>query len=137
PIMKFFVALILLKQILLVAALDPSFLRVGGRVLSIVMATGGLTLFLAAPAFLAAGRRQALTLLVVTATLTLIGYAHLLYYRQYQILPTAGTLRYLDQLITVRGSVASLIRASDLWILTDLVLLAAYVSVPALSARLR
>lgn len=135
--MKFFVALILLKQILLVAALDPSFLRVGGRVLSIVMATGGLTLFLAAPAFLAAGRRQALTLLVVTATLTLIGYAHLLYYRQYQILPTAGTLRYLDQLITVRGSVASLIRASDLWILTDLVLLAAYVSVPALSARLR
>lgn len=119
------VALILVKQILLVAAVDPGFARVGVRLFSITMATGGLALIVAAPAFLAGGRRQLMALWGIGSLLTLIAYGHVLYYRQYQILPTADSLRYFDQLVMVRGSVATLVRASDLWIAVDLVILAA------------
>jgi phosphoglycerol transferase MdoB-like AlkP superfamily enzyme len=132
-----FVVLVVLKQILLVAAVDPDFSWVGGRLLSITLASGGLALFVAAPAFLARGRRQAVALFGVSSLLTLVAYGHLLYFRQYQILPTMDSLRYIDQLLTVRGSVAALVRASDLWIGLDLAVLAAFVLIAPLGARLR
>lgn len=134
---RWFIALLLVKQVLLVAAVDTGFLRVGGHILSLVVATGSLTLLVAAPAFLAAGRRQAVALLTVSSLLTLIGYTHLLYYRQFQILPTVASLSYLDQLPTVRGSLATLIRGSDLWIALDLVVLLALALATPLAARLR
>lgn len=132
-----FVALIAIKQILLVILVDPSFLRVGARVLSITLASFALALCLVAPSSLASGRRQAALLLGVNSLLTLIAYGHVLYYRQYQILPTAASLRYFDQLVTVRGSVATLIRPTDLWIAVDLLALALCLTVPTLGRRLQ
>lgn len=132
-----FVALVTAKQILLVTLVDPSFARVAPRFLSITLASIALALCVAAPAFLAAGRRQAAVLLGVSGLLTLIAYGHVLYYRQYQILPTVASLRYFDQLVTVRGSVATLVRASDLWIGLDLLALIICLLVPALGRRLR
>lgn len=130
------VALIALKQILLVMMVDIGFTRVGPRILSILVASYALALCAAAPAALARGRRQAAILLGVGTLLTMIAYGHVLYYRQYQILPTAASLRYFGQLVTVRGSVASLARPTDLWIVIDLIALALFAALPSLGRRL-
>ena len=131
------VGVIALKQILLVALVDPSFIRVGFRTISITVASCALALALVTPAFLAAGRRQAALLLGIDGLLTAIAYGHVLYYRQYQILPSAASLQYFDQLVTVRGSVATLVRPTDLWMVLDLLVLALFLALPRLGARLR
>lgn len=131
------IAAIALKQILLVSLVDYGFIRVGFRIFSITLASYSLALCLAVPAFLASGRRQAMLLFGINGILTLIAYGHVLYYRQYQILPSAASLQYFDQLVTVRGSVATLIRPTDLWIGIDLLVLALCAAVPSLARRLQ
>lgn len=132
-----FVAVTVVKQVALTAAVDPTALRSGGRTFHLVAVTAALALSTAAPARLAAGRRQAATLLAVTLVLTGFAYADVLYYRQFQLLPTFASLRYARQLVDFRAGITPLLRASDLWLWLDLALLLPFALIRPLGHRLR
>jgi phosphoglycerol transferase MdoB-like AlkP superfamily enzyme len=123
PVQLGFVLLVTIKLMALVGAVDGTAFTGIKRVQLLTLATVGMVLCVAAPAFLMRGRRQLAALFVVDAILTLIVYTDLVYDRQFDAMPTLAMVRYAHQLVDVWSGIPPLLRASDLWIWADVALL--------------
>lgn len=98
-----------------------------------LLASAGAILFVTAWVRRAAGRWQPGLWLLLSALITLVMYADILYYRQFGDLVSVASLRFSAQIGDVSSSVTDLLRPGDLWLWADLPLLAALLLLPAAS----